>query len=143
MQPARIRVHTLGPLLRQIFVVDNKAEIFVVGTTERCSSVAWEYRAHLKIPSLWETLLQPPRVLNASATSDQPARLLLSEFQNDEGRYLIGGIFLASQHRHLQHVEQGVAATMQTGVEQWTLDSVDRRNSRQTGPLSAGMVFRN
>jgi hypothetical protein len=41
----------------------------------------------------------------------------LSELQHDIGRHLIGCVFLASERRHPQHIEYGVAEFMQAGID--------------------------
>ena len=42
---------------------------------------------------------------------------------------MIGSVFLAPQHRDLQHIEHSVGEFMQAGVEQGTHQSVDRRDT--------------
>jgi hypothetical protein len=49
--------------------------------------------------------------------------------QHDVGRYLIGGVLLAPEHRYPQQIEQRMAEFMQAGVEQGPHDSVDRRDA--------------
>jgi hypothetical protein len=62
-------------------------------------------------------------------TRNQPPRLRAPQLQIDVSCDLIGCIFLASQHRHVQHIEQRMGEFVQRGVKEGTYNRVDRHDA--------------
>ena len=81
-------------------------------------------------------------LVRVGGAGDQSTCLGLAEMQHDVSRYLIGSVFLASQHRHPQHIEHGVGEFMEGGLEQGAYQSVDRRDAILCRRLGHGLPDR-